>query len=124
MLLRVGFSFIIKLMSKYLLFLVFATALFACANDVQTIPEGVMTRNKLINVVVDVEVAQALIRFKLSREDTLNQDQIFNEVYEKHQTSEEEFNRSLTYYCKDPKVVEGLYIDVITAISEKQAENQ
>jgi hypothetical protein len=124
MLLRIGFSFMIKLMLKYSLFLVFATTLFACGSDEQTIPEGIIDRGELINIVVDVEVAQALIRFKLSHEDTLNQDQIFNEVYNNHHISQEDFNRSLVFYCKDPKDIEGLYIDVITSLYEKQAENQ
>ena len=111
-------------MLKYSLFLVFATTLFACGSDEQTIPEGIIDRGELINIVVDVEVAQALIRFKLSHGDTLNQDQIFNEVYNNHHISQEEFNRSLAYYCKEPKDLEGLYADVITALYEKQVEDQ
>ncbi|PCI99865.1 MAG: hypothetical protein COB15_03510 [Flavobacteriales bacterium] len=124
MLLRVGFSFMMKLMLKYLLFLTVTLALFSCEEKDEHVPEEILGRDKMIEVMVDVEMAQALIRFKLSRHDTINQNIIFKEVYEEHNTSEEEFNNSLAFYCKDPKGVEGLYIDVINKLSEKEAKNQ
>lgn len=113
-----------KLMSKYILSLFFFGALLACGNNEEVIPEGVMDKAQLIDVMVDVELTQALIKFRLSHKDTLNQDHFFNKVYENHNTSEEEFNNSLAFYSKDPKELEGLYVEVITAISEKQAQDQ
>ena len=72
MLLRVGFSFMMKLMLKYLLFLTVTLALFSCEEKDEYVPEEILGRDKMIEVMVDVEMAQALIRFKLSRHDTIN----------------------------------------------------
>ncbi len=109
---------------KYFFSIVLLICLLSCQEEKESVPKDVLERDEMISVMVDVEIAQALLRFNLSRLDTLNQEQVFNTIFIEHQISEEEFNASLTYYSQDPKVLEGLYVDVVTAISEKQAQDQ
>ncbi len=111
-------------MMKFLVYVCLLLFLFSCQENKEVVPEGVLIRDRMIDVMVDVEMTQALIRFKLSRKDTVNQAYLFDEMFSEYGISEKEFNNSLNYYSQNPKILLDLYVDVITAISEKQAKDQ
>lgn len=114
-------------MKHFLRYIVIFTLTFgvtSCGSNENTIPDGVIVEDKMVDVIVEIELTQALIKLKFSNQDTINQQQLFNDVYDDFEISEEQFNRSLAYYCKKPKVLMEMYAQVITNLSEKQAANQ
>lgn len=96
----------------------------SCGNEKNEIPSGIIPADKMIEVITEVELTQALIKLKYSHQDTINQKQLFTNVFEDFDTSEEQFNKSLTYYCKQPKLLMDMYVEVINNLSEKQAKIQ
>jgi len=106
-------------------FIVLTTiVLFACNSDADIAPKGVMDKNTMIEVLVEMELTQALIKLKSSTKDTINERELYKEVYTTYNISEEEFNNSLTYYCKDPKSLMRMYGKVIETLTKKQSEQQ
>lgn len=114
-----------KNLLKYIILLVFTSFFLACGDAEEELPAGVIVEDNMIEVITEIELTQALVKLKFSNQDsTVNQQQLFNEVYRDFNVSEEQFNSSLAYYCKDPKLLEGMYVKVINNLSEKQAEIQ
>ncbi len=98
--------------------------LFSCGTQQKEIPNDVITKEKMIEVMTEVELTQALIRLKASTQDTINEQQLYNEVYMEFDISEEKFNKSLEYYCKDPNQLKEMYNKVIENLTKKQSEQQ
>lgn len=90
----------------------------------EEIPAEVIAKDKMVEVMTEIELTQALIRLKNSTQDTINEQQLFNEVYTAFDISENKFNTSLEYYCKDPKLLMNMYIQVMENLTKKQSEQQ
>ncbi len=97
----------------------------SCGSKKQNVPNDIIAEDKIVDVIVEIELTQAIIKLKFLNKDSLvNQTQLFNEVYAKHNISQEQFNNSLAFYAQEPKKMDTLYAKVITKLSEKQAEIQ
>ncbi len=102
----------------------------SCDGDESSeIPKNVIPEEKMIEVITEIELTQALIKLKFSVPDTtqgsaINKQELFNQVYKSFNTSEEQFNNSLTYYSEHPKLLMEMYIKVINNLSEKQGDYQ
>jgi len=108
---------------KYFIVLV-TVAMFSCRSDADILPEGVMAKDTMIEMIAEIEFTQALIKLKYSTQDTINERQLYNEVHTMYNISKEEFNNSLAYYCKDPKSLMKMYGKVIESLTKKQSEQQ
>ena len=114
-----------NLNTKYIYFLIIVVVLLSCSSNNNDLPNDIIPQDKMVEVVADIELTQALIKLKFSNKDSLiNQSQLFNEVYATYNTSEEQFNKSLAYYSTKPKVLDSIYVKVVTKLSEKEAEMQ
>lgn len=113
------------MMKRYLVYLFFSFSIFGCSND-EVIPEGIVVQDKMIEILIDMELAQAKIKFVMANENNGLKDNYhyFNEVFNKHQISREEFNTNLEYYCSQPLVMQDLYVEVIERLSEQQANQK
>ena len=112
-----------KNLIRYITFLISTVIFISCGNDQIEAPKDIITEDKMVEVITEIELTQALIKVKFANQDTVNQQQLFDEVYKDFNISEEEFNNSLTYYCQEPKLLEEIYIKVINNLSKRQAEN-
>ena len=115
-----GLSFRMKLYLKYII-IVFVF-LMSCTEEEETLPSNLIEREIMVDVISEIELTQALIKLKFTTQDTLNSQEFYNQVYKEFNITEEQFNKSLAYYCKTPKGTESLYIDAIELLSEKQAK--
>ena len=96
-------------------------AFFVSCSEQEQRPKEVLTEDQMVEVIAEVELTQALIKLKFSNPDTIvDRQELYNQVYNSFNITEEQFNASLTYYCQQPKVIEGIYVGVITRLSEEQ----
>jgi hypothetical protein len=93
----------------------------SCDSRYEAVP-NLIERDKMVAVISEIELTQALIKLKLSNKDTVNLQELYNQTYETFNISEEQFNNSLAFYCKTPKETEGLYTDAIALLSAKQVQ--
>ena len=119
-----GFSFIMKNQIRNIFFLVTATVIISCGNGGKDISKEIIPEEDMVKIFTEIELTQALIKLKFSNQDTINQQELFNQVYKDFNISEDQFNKSLVYYCEKPKVLEEMYVKVINNLSVKQAEIQ
>jgi len=98
--------------------------ILSCNNQVKDVPEDIISEDKMVEVITEIELTQALIKLKFLHQDTLNPQQLFNEVYSDFNVSKEQFNKSLAFYSQEPKTIENIYVKVIINLSKRQAEIQ
>lgn len=100
-----------------------AFALLACSAG-DKVPEEVLNEEKMINVIVDLEINQAMYKLKYANKDTVDFNQLAQRSFEQNNTTKEQFNESITFYAKHPKKMESIYDRAIILLSQKQAEVQ
>ncbi|MDB4534151.1 DUF4296 domain-containing protein [Vicingaceae bacterium] len=94
---------------------------FSCTEESEkALPDYLIEREKMVEIISEIELTQALIKLKFTTQDTINSQELYNQVYEGFEITEVQFNKSLEYYCKKPKGTESLYIDAIERLSERQ----
>ena len=113
-----------KLKIKYIVFFTFILVISSCIKGSLEIPKDIIPRDKMIQVITEIELTQALVKLKVINQDSLiNQQELFNQVYNDFNITEEQFNTSLSYYCGDPIKLEEMYVQVIIQLTERQVEN-
>lgn len=100
----------------------------SCGSSQKELPEGILTPEELVPVLTEVEIAQGYLRIKSSIDDSLFRSKAFQEnhyihIFNKHNITEEQFNKNIAYYSMYPKEMEKIYNDVIIAISQEQANH-
>ncbi len=96
----------------------------SCSEGDNEVPDYLIEREKMVEVISEIELTQALVKLKFTSKDTINSQELYNQVYQKFDISEEQFNKSLAYYAKKPKATEGIYIEAIERLSVEQAERK
>lgn len=102
--------------------------LFSCSQKQDTIelPQGVLNHQEMVTLITDIEITQGYLRIQQAIEDTILRSKAFKDkhylqIFNKHGVSAEQFNQSVAFYSNHPVEFEKIYADVITAISEEQA---
>lgn len=107
-------------MRRILLLLVSAFILQACEKKPVTIPADVLSRDTMIVVLADVHLAEALLQLQnLGRNDSTREIAVgyYKAVYDKHNITPEQFDRSFRFYVKQPEILTAMYDSVITRLS-------
>ncbi len=112
-------------MKNLITYISFLSIFFLACSQKEQLPSDVLSKEDLVDVLVEIEKTQAVIKLKFNTTDSIiNQKEIFDETFKKMKITQQQFNSSLKYYCNTPKTLEGVYEKVIVKLSEKQAENQ
>lgn len=90
-------------------------------------PEDLISREEMVNIIVDLEIYDAIINTeskKRDNKDTVNYKKyhLYNSILEKHDITRERFNQSYEYYQQDLEFLDGIYADVITRLSKMKSE--
>ena len=142
----------------------FLTLIFLIACRRNKVPDGILQRNEMVSVLIDVHLVGGYlfsfaqdsaslvqqsenlkrqktflkpggIHFK-QQSDRLEQqvdsvkaqsvkqqaDIFYNAVYKKHHTSKTQFEESLRYYSKQPKLLDDMYSQVSLDLEKKQKQ--
>ena len=110
-------------MKKWQVFILFCIFTICCTPP-QAPPDGLITRDKFVKVLTDIQLLEATYVQKYSG--IINTDSImiprYKGVFEKHEIETEAFERSFNYYMTDEDVINGIYDEVISnlgAMSDK-----
>lgn len=97
-----------------------------CWNKEKKAPEGILSKEQMIPVLVDIQLAEAALVIKNFHGDSAKQyaADYYNFIYIRHQVTKEEFEKSLNYYIEHPKQLDQIYSEVIAELSKKEAEEE
>ncbi|HYQ55941.1 MAG TPA: DUF4296 domain-containing protein [Draconibacterium sp.] len=100
-------------------------ALSACEEDVMPKPEQLLKKNQMIEVLVDVHLAESY--FNHFRSDSsmieLSSADFYYSVLDKYEIPDSVFEQSLVYYASFPKDFEKMYRTVMSKLSELEQEH-
>jgi len=102
---------------QILLLLTSLMLLFSCGKG---LPDGVLSRKKMVPVLVDIHLAEAINnqKFNLSMNRDSLQEDLYLSICKKHKIERSEIEKSLLYYGKHTKEYIPIYVEVLDVLSE------
>jgi hypothetical protein len=86
-------------------------------------PQHLVKRDKMISVLVDIHLAEAVYQTKRFTTEELNkysESDFYYSVLKKHHLSDSVFEKSVIYYSSKPKELEKIYTRVINQLTEME----
>ena len=103
---------------------------FACKNkntkpDVKK-PDSLIGKQKMAQVICDLNKAESIIKLKLNRTDSLNMypDSVYSSVMEKYKVNKKQIEQSLRWYAQDPKTLEDIFNNSITLLTQQESKTE
>lgn len=113
-------SYVLKSIVAFLLISVF----ISCGKKTVSIPSDVLPKKQMIEVMTDVQLAEAAKDVAMSEDKTKNTIQEYYAfIFNKHRITKEQFQKSFDFYKTHPELMEEIYSEVINRLSELQAKS-
>ncbi len=112
-----------KKLTTISLLIVFAA--FACSKPPVEKPENLIGKDKLINILVDVHLAEAALNSRRHRDSLVgksNSADFYYSVLQKHEVKDSVFEKSLVFYASQPRQFEKMYRQVMNQLTEIEQE--
>lgn len=109
---------------KLLLSIILFCFCTACAEkeEAPPPPADLIPKEKMIAVLVDVNILEAALRLNLVRENKVS-DSLFNyNVLKQHNVNRNQYQSSMNYYSRDPEEMTLMMDEVIAELSRRQAK--
>ena len=75
-------------------------------------PWGVLSQDDMVAVLLDVHIAEAAMKVVDTSAKRIEKQEYYNTVFEKHRTTKEQFDKSLDWYARHPKLLAKIYDEV------------
>ena len=86
------------------------------------VPVGVMSRKKMAEVLADVHIAEAITGQTYAYNDFSSKRACFEKVFEKYDITRDEFNHSVDWYARHPRIYSEVYEETVKLIEKRQDE--
>ena len=98
--------------------------LFACNEETEMIPDNVLSQEKMVSVMVDVQLVEAALIVNQLKGDEAKEAAVnyYDSVMKQHNISREKFDMSFKYYAEHPGLMEEIYDEMLNELSKRQAE--
>lgn len=100
----------------------------ACACSRNTPPKGILSEDKIVEVLIDIHMAEGTVSSLSIPYDSSKKIYpiLEKKVFLKHQITDSVYMKSFEYYLRDSKVMERIYSRTIDSLSlkEKLADQQ
>jgi hypothetical protein len=101
----------------------FCVFLISCSKKEEKIPAGIISRDTMVQVMVDLHIAEAHAQFNTAFDDKKSLKQAYYKfVFKKYKINADVLMKSWAFYASHPEILSKIYEDVITGLSKKQAE--
>lgn len=98
---------------------------FGCSQPTIEQPENLINEDKLIDMMVDVHIAEAAYNTLRNRDSLLlhsSSTEFYYSILQKHQVPDSVFEKSLVYYASQPRRFERMYRKVMNQLTELEQE--
>lgn len=109
---------------KALLIIPLVLVLTSSCGSNDKIPENVLSHEKMVDVMVDVQLAEAILRDKRLSGDDIEKmtNDYYRKVFEKHNITPQKFDTSFAYYEKHIEKFDEVYRDMLVKLNKMQRE--
>lgn len=98
---------------------------FACEKPILEEPENLLERNKMIEMMIDIHLAEAAFQSRRYQDSLFlnaTSADFYYSVLQDHQVADSTFEKSFVYYASNPKKFEKMYQDVMNKLNEMEQE--
>lgn len=85
-------------------------------------PEGLLSKDKMAAILVDMHIVEGASTFNKIKGDTLEATDYINKIYDKHGVTDSSFKESFSYYAKMPEEYEAVYEIVVEELNKMDVE--
>ncbi len=98
-----------------------AIVIFYTACDQNKVPKGLIEREKMLDVMVDMQLTDAYLN-QVYNPDTMKMQahSRYNYIFKKFNTDSANFSNSLKYYSKDPVALDSMFSQVYSTLARLQ----
>jgi hypothetical protein len=99
--------------------------MMSCIPETPSVPDDVIPRDKMIDILEDVQVIEAVRQRGVILPKDMDPDheamRMYHRVFEEHQIKDSLFRKSFEWYEAHPKMLAEMYDEVLVRLSEEQA---
>ena len=104
-------------------FLVLMALFTSCVNEELEIPNHIIAKDTLVEMLVEIQIFEAIKKVKGDRNQlTMDIREAYDYEFEKFDVTEEKFIESMKFYAKNQKTFEEIFNEVIVRIAEREGE--
>lgn len=106
---------------------VFAVLIFfaSCSKKSVDIPKGILSKEELTPVLVDIHLAQASLNLNQTGDSShFSMDDYTASILQSHHMTKEKYDTSMAFYTEHAELLEEIYEEVINELSKKQSETE
>ncbi|TAH40457.1 MAG: DUF4296 domain-containing protein [Bacteroidetes bacterium] len=107
----------------FLIVLIFSIHLLACKDSKIIIPPDVLSKEELVPILTDIQIAQAsrtIFEYSDTVSYSLNDYRIA--ILKQKNIPEDKFESSMKFYSENPELLQEIYNEVVNELSRKQGE--
>ena len=99
------------------MFIILGLALVAC--EMEERPEGLMERNEFKKALLDAQLIEARMNHEMILEQmkTMPVQKYYEELFERHHITEEQFQKTFNYYTEHPDELKEIYEEIMTELT-------
>ncbi|MBO6494795.1 DUF4296 domain-containing protein [Roseivirga sp.] len=112
-------------MAKKLFLLTVALFLFSCKSDDSAVPDGILTQEQMVDLLIDIRIAEGMVgsvSMGLDSADAVYK-ALEKRIFREHGVDSASYVKSYNYYLQHPKLyldVTDIVIDSLKARNSKQ----
>lgn len=106
-------------MIKKAFFVLISFLFFACSGEQKEIPDSVLSKEKMAEVMVDIHLVEAALNLNAGKQEV--REKLNFDIYKKHNITKEEYQKSYVYYTENPEALTEVYDIVLKELSKLQA---
>ena len=106
--------------SSFILCLIF----LSCGTPKTEIPQDILSENSFINLLKDIHLAEAEFELHKTKgmENAKNElGHNYNVIYDSHEITADDFEKTLDYYAQHPEQLEKIYTRVLEQLTKDRA---
>ena len=115
----------VKSPHTHFLFMVLASALFfSCSHEADQTPSNIISKDKMIAVLVDIHLAEASADNRLLNLDQINAAMAtrYDSLFKEHDINYEQFKTSYDYYLAHATELSEIYAEVVNELSTRDSK--
>jgi len=112
-------------MLRFLAIFFIALALTGCISEEASIPEEIIDREKMVNILEEVQVIEAVRQRGIILPDNIDSEEeamkMYLRLFETYDINDSIYKASFEWYEQHPRILAEMYDEVLIRLSEKQA---
>jgi len=95
--------------------------LYACPKNHYPTSKKLLSKQQFQSILTEIHLTEADLHSRTEKDSTNRSKITYSNIYQKHKTTEKEFNYMLNYYCENPKELEQIYINILEDLKNSKA---